>query len=74
MPHGLGNAACFGNLGKIAYSELYTSEEFQKIQKALSNSQTPLLCRQCEKDIVVRGRFAQSMKNIKNSIKGRKLY
>lgn len=63
-----------GNLEKIAYNELYTTEEFKKIQDALSNPQTPLLCRHCEKDIVQRSRFAQSLKNMENLIKGRKLY
>ncbi len=63
-----------GNVEKISYNELFTSEEFIKIQKALSNPQSPLLCRQCEKDIVERSSFAQSLKNIKNLIQGRKLY
>jgi hypothetical protein len=63
-----------GNLGEISYNELYTSDEFEIIQQALSNPKSALLCRQCEKDIVKRSSFAQVLKNMDNLLKGRKLY
>jgi sulfatase maturation enzyme AslB (radical SAM superfamily) len=63
-----------GNLKKTSYNEMYFSEEFQKINRALSNPNSDLLCRQCEKDIVQRSSFNQFIKNMDNLLKGRKLY
>jgi len=63
-----------GNLNEISYSNLYTSEEFKKINLALSNPNADLLCRQCEKDIVKRGVVNQSLYYLKNKITRKKLY
>jgi organic radical activating enzyme len=63
-----------GNLSEISYPELYTSDEFKKIQNALLNPNSDLLCRQCEKDIVKRNLIIQKIKNISDLIKGEKLY